>query len=199
MFYKIIERAYMGVMIACSPSTGSSLLRRILNRHPAIFCGSETSLLSKRSLYGNWMSSRSKVLSTSRFKQKDSAWHHFRGFLFDEEYDIKPSSVDKMILESNSFPELIDNFFSLILKEHNKKLWVEKTPSNAFAAMEFLNNFSDGKLIHIVRNPYDAIASLVNRGMSVYNACSVYLLNTSKVLELIEHPRHFLINLALLI
>jgi len=199
MFYKIIERIYMGVMIACSPSTGSSLLRRILSRHPAIFCGSETSLLSKKSLYTDWNSNKAKILSSSRFKLKDSAWHHFRGILIDEEYNLDPVDVDKMVLSSKSFSEFIDRFFRLVLNNNKKELWVEKTPSNAFTASDFLDNFNEDKLIHIVRNPYDAISSLVNRGMSVYNASSVYLLNTSKVLDLIDHPRHILIKYEALV
>jgi len=72
---------------------------------------------------------------------------------------------------------------------HSKEIWAEKTPSNAFTLHHFLDTFPGGYVIHIVRHPLDAIASLTNRGMSEYNAVAVYLLNTAMALELINHPR----------
>ena len=184
----------MAIMIACSPSTGSSLLRRILNRHPEVFCGSETSLLAKACLYTNWQSCKARIRTDSRVKLADSAWHHFRGLILDEEYDISDDELNTMISDSKSFKIFIDSLFSLILSSNSKSYWVEKTPSNSFTAKLFLDYFTDAKLIHIVRDPYDAIGSLVNRGMDVYNACSVYLLNCSHVLELKDHPRHHLVR-----
>ena len=184
----------MAVMIACSPSTGSSLLRRILNRHPEIFCGSESSILAKAPLYSDWAGSKHKIISTYPFRLRDSSWHHFRGLNLDEEYDLTAGDTDQMIKASDSFKGFLNTFYRRVLDSVNKVYWIEKTPSNAFTASLFLEHFENGKLIHIVRDPYDTIASLVNRGMDLYQACVVYLLNCSQLLELLDNPRHHLIR-----
>ena len=53
----------MPILIGCSPSTGSSLLRRILNRHSQVFCGPETSLLTKKGFYSDWDLYKNRILN----------------------------------------------------------------------------------------------------------------------------------------
>ncbi len=78
--------------------------------------------------------------------------------------------------------------------EGKERIWIEKTPANAYCFGLFLESFSNGKVIHITRNPYDTIASLVSRGFSVYYATGVYLLNTAAALVNRDNPNCHLIK-----
>ena len=180
----------MSILIGCSPSSGSSLLRRILNRHSKVFCGSETSLLAKAALYTDWQKHRKKLIANSIWGLPNAGWHKFIGIELTEEYGYTKVDFKRLMeQEHSSFQNFISAFYQPILKKYSKQIWAEKTPSNAFTLHLFLDAFPEGKAIHIVRHPLDAIASLTNRGMSAYNAVAVYLLNTAKALELINDPR----------
>jgi hypothetical protein len=53
---------------------------------------------------------------------------------------------------------------------------------------EIMGSFPQAKCIHIVRHPRDCIASLVNRGMPVYQAVAVYMLNTREGIKHQNNP-----------
>lgn len=175
----------MSILIGCSPSSGSSLLRRMLNRHSMVFCGSETSMFAKEELYLDWKKNKRKINRPSLFGLSNAGWHNLIGVHLDEEYNYNPKKFRELIKSDHAnFSDFADDFYKPILDRHKKSIWAEKTPSNAFTLEMFLQKFEKGKVIHIVRNPLDAIASLHNRGMTLYNAVAVYLLNTSTALEL---------------
>jgi hypothetical protein len=145
-------------------------------------------------LYTNWNNAKSRIFKSGYFGLKNKAWHHLVGIQLDEEYDISDIELLEIIQRSNTFENFVDSFYKLILKRNSKTYWIEKTPSNAFSVHDFLDLNASNSVVHIVRNPYDTMASLVNRGMSVYNACAVYLLNTSEVLAFKNHERSYLLS-----
>ena len=173
----------MPILIACSPSTGSSLLRRILNRHDEIFCGPETSLLAKNEYYDNWEKYKYTIVKDRKANIWNKGWHDIKGVNLKDENAISSELIRDWVGDSADFKAFVNTYFNNLLESANKKIWAEKTPSNAFAIDDFLEIFPSSKIIHISRNPYDTIASLVNRGMSVFNAISVNLLNTSQCLQ----------------
>jgi hypothetical protein len=181
----------MPILIACSPSTGSSLLRRILNRHSQVFCGPETSLLAKKEFYYGWNVYKNKFLQKKTNNLVNVGWHHMKGLNLQDENDLSNSDLIRLASESDSFSDFVNEYFDCLLQSSQKTIWAEKTPSNAFAIDDFKSVFPDSKVIHIVRNPYDTIASLVNRGMSVFNAVSVYLLNVCQCLEHKSKPYYY--------
>jgi len=181
-------------MIACSPSTGSSLLRRLLNRHSSIFCGSETHILAKEALYLDWQNASAKLLAGFPSGLRDKAWVHFRGIILDEEYMIGQTALKDLLDHSESMKHFIESLSQVILEKENKSLWIEKTPSNALCAENFLNLIPDARLIHITRNPYDVMCSLMNRGLSLFEAGCRYLINTSHLAKLADHKRSYLIR-----
>lgn len=189
----------MAILIGCSPSTGSSLLRRIMNRHSQIFCGAETSMFAKEGLYLDWEANKHKLTRPSIFGLSNTGWHNFVGVELDAEYQCTPLQLKKLIKAHSDFPSFVEAFYQPSLKSADKKYWAEKTPSNAFTLQLFLNIFPQGKTIHIVRHPLDAIASLMNRGMTAYNAVAVYLLNTAKALEVNDDRCHLVKYEALVV
>lgn len=190
----------MSVLIGCSPSTGSSLLRRMLDRHSEIFCGSETSLFAKPLLYTDWKANKAKLSRSSIFGLNNGGWHNFIGVDLSSEYLLTKAELRKMTQQDYaSFPDFSTAFYKPVLKQSNASLWIEKTPSNAFTLELFLNTFNEGRVIHIVRDPLDVIASLHNRGMDLYNAVAVCLLNMAAALETRNNPRSHLVKYETLI
>ncbi len=180
----------MSILIGGSPSTGSSLLRRILNRHPLIFCGSETSLLAKAEIYDDWPAYKSKLFKKSFFGISNAGWHNFTGVEIGEDYPVSKSEARTIASNSDSLVDFTSKFFGQCLKVKCKKIWAEKTPSNAFTLSRFLDTYNEeARALHTVRHPLDAISSLHNRGMTLYNALSVYLLNVSKAQQVEQDSR----------
>ncbi len=174
----------MPVLIGCSPSTGSSLLRRMLNRHSKIFCGSETYLFSKEALYTDWHRSHKKLMRPSLFGLSNAGWHIFVGVELGEDYQYSKLDFKNLLAKKHdSFSSFAHAFYDPLMQKNRKRVWVEKSPSNAFTLDLFLQEFRNGKAIHIVRDPLDVIASLYNRGMTMYNATAVCLLNMSKIMN----------------
>lgn len=181
----------MATLIGGSPSTGSSLLRRILNRHSELFCGSETALFTKKEFYNNWNESKHLIFKKGRPGLKSASWHHYNGIIIEDDYYLDDETVLDAVNDSNNLnlKDFSRAFFAKALIINNKSEWIEKTPGNTFVFGDFLNLFPSGKCIHIVRSPLDTIASLVNRGTSVFNAVSLYLLNSSAGLAHYTNPR----------
>ncbi len=173
----------MACLIIGSPSTGTSLLRRILNRHTEIFCGSETSLFAKSVLYNDWNKHKNKLMWPRRWSLVNDGWHHMRGITIEDDYNISGPEIRSLIKRHSTFDSFLHEFFNYVLEQADKSYWIEKTPSNAFTGKEFLSSFTSGKVIHIVRHPLDVIASLVIRGMDAYNAVCTYLCNTSSAMR----------------
>lgn len=184
----------MSIIIGGSPSTGSSLLRRMLNRHSMIFCGSETSILSKEALYQDWNGQKNRLFKKGYSGLLNAGWHHYRGFDLEEDYKISLTELKDIIGQANAFSGFISLFSDRVLSQYSKTIWSEKTPSNAYTMSLYLDKVPDALAIHITRHPLDTIASLVNRGMDYYNAIAVYLMNTSAALESRNHPRCVLVK-----
>ncbi len=178
----------MAGLIGGSGSTGSSLLRQILNRHSHVFCGPESSLFCKPELYDDWEVHKKAILKKGWRGLRSKSWHIFRGFeLTKEEFKVTEDLLTRMIDTSPNFKSFVLKYFQHVTKEKSD-LWLEKTPGNAYGFRQFLTLFPKGKLIHIYRNPYDTIASLVGRGFSHYQATCIYLLNTNFALRSKNSP-----------
>ena len=175
----------MSIIIGGVPSTGSSLLVNILNRHPDIATGPETYLFIHKQLYQNWGKYKNRLIGTGKiFGLKSQGWFIKNGAdLLQTEYGWDRANLKRIIQESPDFIQFAENYFSKNLANQNAQIWIEKSPSNAIALKEFLNHFPKGKVIHTCRNPYDTVASLMSRGMNVYNAVAVYLVNSALALR----------------
>lgn len=170
----------MRILIGGSPSTGSSVFRQILNRHPKIFCGPETNLFCYPELYRNWKYARKRMFLPGPLGLNKVDVRHIHGVrLEDDELGWTQGKLRSLIDSQSSFTAFCNVFFEKPLEQYGKMHWAEKTPANVLQFKNFLKSFEDAFLIHIVRNPYDTVASLMARGMSVYEAASVYLLYTA--------------------
>lgn len=181
----------MRILIGGSPSTGSSLFRQILNRHPAIYCGPETQLFCHSRLYHHWKKSRRRLLLPDRIGLRQTDVRTLRGVhLTDQEIGWNRDDLQKLIKTHLSFPAFCDAFYEKPLSESGKQHWAEKTPANVLHFVEFREHFEDIVLLHTIRAPYDTVSSLVSRGMSAYQAASVYLLYTAHGLAVKADSRY---------
>ena len=170
----------MQVIMGGSGSTGSSLLKNILNRHPEIFSGGETAFFAKKMIYRDWKKARTRVLKRKFFGLQNHGWHIYNGTdLLQKEYLWEKEHLKVLLGKSTTVDEFTTAFYSRSLELNDASIWLEKTPANSACFSSFLDVFPNGKVIHIVRNPLDTIASLVSRGFDLYYATGIYLLNTA--------------------
>lgn len=173
----------MNIIIGCSPSTGSSLLCQILNRHPELYCGPESNLFIYPDLFLSWNESKSLINSG-----KGSFFHGFKNMKFYLKPKLNIPAVDGLDIDANidkseSLIDFADAYFKASSLKSAKNYWVEKTPANALCFPLLDKYFPEIQLASIVRNPLDAIYSMLRRGMTLYRAASSYLLYTSHILS----------------
>ncbi len=178
----------MSVVIGCSGSTGSSLLKTILNRHSQIFAGPEAALFAFPQVYDNWAVCKKSLLKGI----KNADWQLRKGMiLLQPEFGWERAELEQMIAASTSFQSFVKAFFDKPLKQKGKAKWIAKTPANAVGMASFLAHFPEGKIIQTVRNPYDTIASLMARGINAYAATAYYVYNTAAATSNRDSQRYY--------
>lgn len=177
----------MAILIGCSGSTGSSLLKTILNRHSQIFAGPEAGIFAFPQVYDNWNKNKYHLLKGI----KTDAWQMRKGMnLLQPAFGWQPMELRREIEAATSFQAFINTFFANTLLQKNKQIWAAKTPANAIGMAAFLEHFPAGKAIQTIRNPYDTIASLMARGMNAYQATAYYVFNTAAATSNHQHERY---------
>jgi len=159
----------MYCIIGGPQSSGTSLLRQILNRHEAIFCFNESHLFNKAELYENWQKNKNKVFSKGLLGLKSSGWRIFTGLNY-EQNAFEKEQLKEVAKESDSSLGFLDKLFESITASEIK---MDKTPSNLFCAKQFLENFEGSRFIACIRDPYDTISSLLARGVQLLDAVSI--------------------------
>lgn len=124
----------------------------------------------------------------------NAGWRHYRAIDIEADYGLSIQHLNEILRRADSFSDFVRSFYKPVLAKSNKLIWAEKTPSNAFTLYAFSKAFPQAQTIHIVRNPLDSIASLVQRGVPIYDAICVHLLSTSEALKLNVSDRHYLIK-----
>jgi len=180
----------MQIIMGGSGSTGSSLLKNILNRNEEIFSGGETAFFAKKMIYENWTKARKRILKRKFSGLRNHGWHIYNGTdLLQSEYLWKEKALEALLQNTNTLKDFTARFYAKALQKTGARIWLEKTPANAACFTFFLNSYEDGKVIHMVRNPFDTIASLMSRGYDLYYATGIYLLNTACGLTIETSPR----------
>lgn len=185
-----MSKVIQGIIIGGSPSTGSSLLRQILNRHSEIVCAPETHIWCKYQIFENWDLYKLKYLNRSIFGLDSKGLMHFVGIDISEIPSYN-REITKNILEQS--PDIY-TFFRLFMMEffnlRSGQVYGEKTPANAINFKHILETSDDVMCVHTIRNPYDAIASLVARGKTPLEATGFYLHNCSHGLSNYRNERY---------
>jgi hypothetical protein len=121
------------VLIGGCGSSGTTLVRRMLNRHPQVSCGPESTVFLERI-------TRPAELGTRT------------GF--------QPGEIEAWQRASRSQAEFIDLFQAACLARTGKRIWADKTPEN-IRRLDFLwRHFPAARFIHIIRDGRDVACSL---------------------------------------
>ncbi len=181
------------ILTGGSPSTGSSLLVNILNRHPEIFAGSETYLFVHRELQQNWAKYKGRLLKTGKIKGlKSPAWFMFNGVLLDNpDYGWSRPELKKLITGSKTYDDFLRDFFAKPLHANGKSIWLEKSPANSYNFTFFGEQYPQAKLIQVARNPYDTAASLLRRGHDAWFAAGRCLFANARALSAAHLPGYY--------
>lgn len=170
-------------IIGGSASTGSSLLAHMIDNHSQMSCGPETNLFVHPSLISDWNFNKNEINTAAKRKKiLSQSWHVHKGVQLDH---FKASDqLDRLINAEQSFSSFLDNLFLNYdtiddITGLQKPYFVEKTPSNAVHFQSLVKVFPDTAFVLTIRNPYDAVASMTNRGWSTLYAVGLYLFNIS--------------------
>jgi protein-tyrosine sulfotransferase len=126
------------ILIFGVPRSGTTLLRTILNAHPAIACGPEVPWLARH------QEASIQALSQALTEGEYSLVHNF---------GVPPWQVRRRIRE------LIDGLFTDFAATQGKARWAHKTPDDCLYAGFFTQLFPDAKYLHIERHPLDVALS----------------------------------------
>ena len=121
------------IVIGGCGSSGTTLLRHVLDRHPSIFCGPESTVFLERI-------SRARDLA--------------RRFGFTEREILERQRV------SRTQVEFIERFRTLCLVRSGKSVWADKTPENVRRFDVIRSWFPQARFIHVIRDGRDVVCSL---------------------------------------
>src|SRR5918993_4626883 len=107
------------VLGGCGRS-GTTLLRMMLDSHPRICCGPESSLFRRRAVDTRWLADRF-------------------GFRHDEVREIHD--------RASSRPAFIEAFAALCMRKAGKARWAEKTPRNISRIAEIFSWFPAARFV----------------------------------------------------
>lgn len=120
------------------PRSGTTLVKRILDAHPRVYCGPEFGHLPRLAELYRTMKKGIELRRIGVYATNESLRQSFRTFML--------------------------SFFEPLAERFDVDLIVEKTPDNLLEFMALHEIFPEARLIHVIRNPLDVVASYLRCG-----------------------------------
>jgi Sulfotransferase family len=160
------------IILGSAPSSGSTLLRVLLGRHPSIVAGGEVGLFDKRALLAEPMSA---------YRQSIQSWldqgypGNFLGpssELFEDldNYPWTWESVRRMCLSASDYPSMLEKFHRRNMEAKGAERWLDKCPSNIYCFDLISTLYPSARFVHIIRDGRDCVVSYCRRGGSPLKA-----------------------------
>ncbi len=186
------ESDYRQVFMGGSPSTGSTLLRIILDRHPRIFGSTELSTFNKQEFLNNFDKKKDEFPAWLTKGLRTSGYSFYYAFFNNREsdYGITDDQLITWSREADNVKQLLDRFIRHCMKGRQEDIFLEKTPSNVLSFPELSELFPRAKFIHMTRDGRDVLCSLKKRWFTRFQAASAWLFNTAAGIRLRESPRY---------
>lgn len=121
--------------------SGTSLLRKLLSRHPNIFGGLETHWFGPE-IYTCWQDSTST-----------------RQVWLREFFDVSADEFEAIKRDANSGVDFFTRFMWFCTRRAGKQRWIEKTPDNILHLKLIWEHWPEAKAIHVIRDYRDTYAS----------------------------------------
>lgn len=162
------------ILIGGCGSSGTTLLRKILNAHPRIACGTEMSVFDRPLFYTESIEYLYTLWRAQDFDPVDSGCvfplrinskygdRSYCGLLHENAVGRYHSHdfVNELFARCESIPEFFDLFFSGWAEKEGKSRWAEKTPNNIFCMDRWLEAYPDGQAVVLIRDGRDVVLSL---------------------------------------
>jgi hypothetical protein len=143
------------IFIVGAPRSGTTLLRNMLNRHPALSICRETGyyhyVYSRRRSFGDLASVPKRECLIDAFLAVDR---------------IRRTQLDLPLLrrhlleEGSNYQEFYTSFLRFYAASQGKQRWGEKTPHPLFTETLY-NWYPHARVLHLLRDPRDVVASLM--------------------------------------
>lgn len=175
--HETTRRSVAPIVLGCAPSSGSTLLRVVLGRLPAVQTGGELNIMDRAELFdvdsatihrelGTWLDRGCPRSFVSGAHRVFARAHHF-GWQFDELVAAAQSC--------RSWGALLQAFFEGSVIRSRTRRWMEKTPGNVFGFHRALEFFPEALFVHLLRDGRDVVASLMRRGHGPFLAVSRWM------------------------
>jgi len=187
-------------------SSGTSLLRRLLDLHSQIACGKELSVFGRPRLYDMSIQELRASYAAGEFKTLDeelpfevrlddgSSYVGLRPGNHGDYYHSIPSVLD-LFDEAQTVPEFFDLYLSRYAQRQGKSIWAEKTPNNIYCAKQFLGIYPEGRFIQVLRDGRDVCLSLNRRrNFSPQDAVSRWVSAVEAGLRAQDHERFYTVR-----
>lgn len=178
-WYDLSARSQLPIILigGCGRS-GTTLLREMLNRHPKLFCGPETSMFG----LPFWPNNISKM------------------------WNLNEQSIISEAQKAEHLIDFAEKFYTEQTTKAGKKRPADKTPNNVRVVGKLLTWFPNGLFIHIIRDGRDVACSLRNHpkekiengkivpsliDRSISECAQRWLNDTSAGLAYRSHPRYY--------
>jgi hypothetical protein len=159
------------IFIVGGPRSGTTLLRNMLNRHPRIAVCRETEFFhwvyARRRTFGDLRETENR----RRVVDAYVATRRIRRMQVDLD-----ALRETLLREGSSYAALFLSLLQFFAVSRRRKRCGEKTPHNALVADMLLEWYPDARLIHILRDPRDAVASMLRMPWAQPNVRSNTLL-----------------------
>jgi len=121
------------IVLGGAPRSGTTLLRRLLDRHPELRAGPETKLFVPAAFNLAWLA---------------------------EAYSIPVAELEEMRRDAVSQAAFIDAFALRVTGASGKTRWAEKTPQNIRHLDWILEHFPECSVVHVLRDGRDVVCSM---------------------------------------
>jgi len=170
------------IFIVGCPRSGTTLLRRMLDRHPALAICPETQFHAlvylRRKAFGDLSDPGNRRRLISEYLQS----RPMRESGFD-----RAELAEKLSREGTSYQALFKSILSYYTDSQRKPRFGEKTALHAIFLETLCDWFPDAVILHMVRDPRAAVASLQRQPW----ASGSVIANARKWLELNQAARQF--------
>jgi len=121
------------VVVGGCPRSGTTLLRVLLDTHPALCCGPESNLFLPRLPDPEYLAPR---------------------------YGTDEVTIRRLTSQSGSQAAFIDEFFASYGRLRGRARWAEKTPANVRHLDFIFDHFPRARFVHMIRDGRDTVCSM---------------------------------------